>query len=217
MRDQTIENSYRMFRNATREHELTIKHDDGLYRHLHCAKPGTGIWSFDIVTWPGHLSIGGDIDSYVFARTPDMFEFFAGSGDGPHGINPHYWGEKVVTRARRPEREYSPDAFKTAVVTDFMQCRDAYPGESAEIFRAIRDFVLDSDYIDQAEHARAAVDRFEHRTRSGKTFDFGDWIEWNITDWSPHFLRACHAIVWGIRGYRKVKAGTKVEAVAANA
>lgn len=206
MDDEIIENSYRAFCVDTRDHVMTVLHDDGLYRHLRCAKPGTGIYSFDIVTWPGHLSIGGDLEGYVFARTPDMFEFFADSGHS-RGINPGYWGEKVVTHGgSHPEREYSPDLFKAVVVAEFMQQRHWYPGESAEIFRAVRDFVLDEEYIHHGESARSTLDRFEYQTASGKVFTFEDWYEWNISDWSWHFLRACHAIVWGIAQYRRVKA-----------
>ncbi|WP_305781243.1 hypothetical protein [Nocardia nova] len=204
MRDETIANSYRIHLAETRDHVLTIKHDDGLYRHLRCAKPGTGIYSFDIVTWPGHLSIGGDIDGYVFARIPDMFEFFTLHGGG---IDPGYWGEKVVTRSEsRPDRDFSSDAFKSAVVGEFMSQRDRFPGESRELFRRIREDVIQAGG-EYAESAHAALHEFRYRSpESGKTFEFGDWWEMNLTDWSPNFLRACWAIVWGIEAYRKAKA-----------
>ena len=35
------------------EHELTVRRDDGLYRHLRFQKPGTWIYGFDLITWPG--------------------------------------------------------------------------------------------------------------------------------------------------------------------
>lgn len=202
MKDATIENSYRIHLAETRDHVLTIKHDDGLYRHLHCGKLGSGIYSFDIVTWPGHLSIGGDLDGYVFARVPDMFEFFTLHGDG---INPGYWGEKVVTRSGRfPDREFSPDAFKSAVVEEFWTFRDQFPGEARALFHAIREDVIEAGG-EYAESAHEALRDFTYCSKSGARFEFGDWWEMNLTDWSPHFLRACWAIVWGIREYRKAK------------
>src|SRR5690348_12248442 len=78
------------FADNTAEHELTILHGDGLYRHIRMQKPGTGMYHYDLVTWPGYLAISGDLDSYVFSRVRDMFTFFRG-----RGINPSYWAEKV--------------------------------------------------------------------------------------------------------------------------
>lgn len=205
MRDKTIDDSYRAFCAATREHVLTVEHDDGLYRHLHCAKPGTGLYSFDIVTWPGHLSIGGDIASYVFARDRDMFNFFATHVDR-YGINPGYWGEKVVScaGAPHPEREFSPEAFTSAVVEEFWSQRDRFAGDSADLFRRIRQEVIE-EASEYAETAREALRNFEFHAQ-GRTFYFSDWWELNVTDWSWHFLRACHAIVWGIDAYRQATA-----------
>lgn len=93
------------FQRETARHEMTILHDDGLYRHLRARKPGSGLYWFDIVTWPGSLAIRGDINSaYVFSRMTDMFEFFQGSRDGR--INPDYWAEKLP-EGRRSAQAYS--------------------------------------------------------------------------------------------------------------
>lgn len=78
---------------AFAEHELTVLRDDGPYRHLRCAKPGTYVYGFDIVTWPGYLCICGDIGCWTFSRITNMIEFF-GKNLGM-GINPHYWSEKL--------------------------------------------------------------------------------------------------------------------------
>lgn len=76
---------------AFSDHEMTVKHENGIYRHLRFVKPGTWMYGFDIVTWPGHLFVGGDIESFTFARVNDMIPFFAHAE-----INPHYWSEKLV-------------------------------------------------------------------------------------------------------------------------
>ena len=88
------------FQRETAEHEMTVLHEDGLYRHvrfMHVATdPETGkrsrssFYWFDLLTWPGCLAINGDCGSYVFSRIEDMFTFFTGSR-----INPGYWAEKV--------------------------------------------------------------------------------------------------------------------------
>lgn len=43
------------------EHELTVLHEDGLYRHLRFARPNSGQYHFSIVTWPGYLAYTGDM------------------------------------------------------------------------------------------------------------------------------------------------------------
>lgn len=90
------------------DHELTILRDDGLYRHLRCAQPGTGSYWFEIVTWPGALAIRGDAgDGYLFSRIDDMLEFFRRPDQR---INPQYWAEKLGQGCRRVE-VYSEDVL----------------------------------------------------------------------------------------------------------
>jgi hypothetical protein len=98
------------FARETRWHKMTVLHDDGLYRHLRCVRPKSGLYWFDIVTWPGSLAIRGDLNAaYVFSRTTDMFEFFrARSSDK---INPHYWAEKL-SEGRRSVQTYSSDLLR---------------------------------------------------------------------------------------------------------
>lgn len=40
-------------------HQLTVLHDEGLYRHLRMAVPGMSMWHWEVVTWAGHLPITG--------------------------------------------------------------------------------------------------------------------------------------------------------------
>ena len=73
--------TYADFVEQTKDHDLVILHDDGLYRHLRVQAPGTRMWSWDVTTWPGRLATSGDIaDGHVFSREPDMLQFFAIAG-----------------------------------------------------------------------------------------------------------------------------------------
>lgn len=193
-------NSRREFQLSTACHEMTVLHDDGLYRHLRFAKPGTGIYRFDLVTWPGHLSITGDLEGYTFCREPDMFGFFAGC-DGD--INPGYWAEKLV--AKSVVKEFDEDSFTQLVVDDFMERRHDY-SEAAPIFRAIRDRVLDDLHGYSEQEARERLEQFDYCGPNGEVFEYSDVWEWDLTDWSVHYLRALQAIVWGINQYRTAKA-----------
>lgn len=80
-------------------HRLEIIRDDGLYRHLRMQQPGTSNYYYDVITWPGYLTVTGDMGTWTFSRIADMFDFF-GAWEG--GINTHYWSEKLeLVRAVR--------------------------------------------------------------------------------------------------------------------
>ncbi|QTJ65009.1 hypothetical protein HYG77_04940 [Rhodococcus sp. ZPP] len=174
----------------TTEHVMTVLRDDGVYRHLVFARPGTGIWRFDLITWPGNLVITGDLESYHFAREHDMVDFFAAG----RGINPDYWGEKV--RGRTKLKRYSPEQFKQQVIAQFMEDRHYLPGPNLPLWQAIRSEVL--AYADDGEHeARRALDNFRRQN-----YTFYDVWEWDFRDWDHHYLLCCHAIRWGVAKYR---------------
>jgi hypothetical protein len=200
--DLTYAAAHRDWMGYAKDLELTVLHDDGLYRHLRFRSPN-GWFSYDLVTWPGHLYVGGGLDGYTFVRLDDMFTFFADSNEGR--INPSYWQEKI-TAAGRPAREWSPELFKSAVVEHFWSRRERFP-KALPLWSKIREELLrTSDWevsvSEYADTARAALDAFYYYSDDHGEFTFGDWQEWNTTEWSPHYLRACWAIVWGISQYR---------------
>ncbi|MDV6271087.1 hypothetical protein [Rhodococcus globerulus] len=193
----------REFDLSVTEHEMTILRDDEQYRHIRFQKPGTSIYWFDLITWPYHLVISGDLEAFHFSREEDMFGFFAGSGSSyEHGINPHYWGEKIQGSAKW--RVYSPELFTQLVVEDFWERRHDYEGDVVELWREIKDGVL--EYAEFESEARSALHNFRHLDIKGGDFEFYDTWEWAFTDYDIHYLRSLHAIVWGIKKYRAAKA-----------
>src|SRR5690606_6313074 len=107
--------THERFLAETAEHAINVLHDDGLYRHIRCQRPGTYIYGFDIVTWPGFLTICGDMGTYTFARDTDMFTFF-GPLREDRGINPHYWSEKLqAPRGRGSVKKWNEDVFRANV------------------------------------------------------------------------------------------------------
>ncbi|WP_084501471.1 hypothetical protein [Nocardia xishanensis] len=174
---------------------MTVLHDDGLYRHIQFGARGSVGW-FELVTWPGYLAITGDFYSFTFARISDMFEFFSASG--MERINPGYWAEKLVARGTDIEA-VSAEKFTTEVVRYFWERREDWIGENAALFHEIRE-----DVLSHAGHGseRFALDDFRYWFDDGTPFTFEDSWEWDLNDWSIHYLRACHAIVWGINKYR---------------
>lgn len=187
-----------MFARETAGHEMTVLHDDGLYRHLRFMTPSYGsIYSYDLITWPGCLTIRGDIaDAYTFVRLADMFQFFRADNGR---INLDYWSEKLDGDRDRVQT-YDLDSFEQQVKEHVVQAiRDgsAPRGLGAEITREIFQW----GDITHEDGARKELESFEY-----EGWRFEDAWEWNFRDWHPGFLRACHAIVDGIARYDKIRA-----------
>jgi hypothetical protein len=184
------------FADDTAKHAMTILHDDDLYRHLRfTSNPrGYGEYWFDLITWPGCLTIRGDYgDAYTFTRERDMLPFFRSRRGG---INPDYWSQKLDGH-RESAQVYSEDVFKQIVTELFVsavECGDAPRG----LGRAVRAEILNQDLVDERE-ARDLLEGFEF-----EGFDFGETWEFGFRDYERSFLWACNAIVWGIRRYDKV-------------
>ncbi|MEU9310924.1 hypothetical protein [Streptomyces sp. NPDC048256] len=159
------------FARDTAQHQMTVLHDDGLYRHLKFMNPGHGsIGSFELITWPYNLVVkAGWVFAFDIDATPDMFELFRRTALKGQ-INPGYWQEKV--RAGRDEVvDYNPELLKAnvedyvkgwvedAADDDFEQkLRAAVHGHffsdtadynvefEAEALRALSDFDFDTHY-----------------------------------------------------------------------
>lgn len=201
-----IEDVHKRFVDDTVTHEMTVLQDDGLYRHLRFQKPGTIIYRFDIVTWPGYLAFVGDAGNWLFARTADMLEFFVPDGrEATAGINPHYWSEKLVAPRPDAAETYSYQAFRQHVLEWFTDVagdappRGLTPAAKAELRDAVNEQLL-SPHLDgiHNEHAAHALLRdFEHNG-----IRISDSWEWNLRDWRHDFVWCCYAIVSGIKSYR---------------
>lgn len=209
------------FVEATAEHTLTVIKDDGVYRHLRVGKPGTGIWSWSIVTWPGHLAITGDVaEGYVFARVTDMLDFFrSGSRDG-RSIDFRYWAEKVLGRSRNDLEVDSEAAFLEAVHYDLFVEGQISEGVEADI-RADNPALADQIAALRQQIWNDAKNPYEHADDDFYKWlaeysvevpedlkdliylrhDEKEWTPWahdyyemNLQDWDSNFLIACWAL-----------------------
>lgn len=168
-------------------HEMIVKKNDGLYRHLTFTKPGTNCNRFDLVTWPGYLAYSGDMGCYVFARIADMFEFFRRETDDGLQINLGYWQEKVEARDRDGIKEYSADVF-CEHVRRWLDEAEA----SAADREAAEDEVL--NMADDSHAAYSAAMSFEGPDGT----KFTDFWEVDSTEYTYRFIWCCYAMVWGI-------------------
>ncbi|HTJ70245.1 MAG TPA: hypothetical protein VL551_22095 [Actinospica sp.] len=193
------------FARETADHVMTIAHDDGHHRHLKFRGAKDWAYWFDLITVPGALIFRGDGASFVFARVPDMFEFFRSNPDrATRRINPHYWAEKL-TSDRASVKTYSRERLEQLVAEHLEEAEEKFPGVTAAWGFLTED---SSDYdLDYAESARQALNAFEY-----SKFHFTDTWEWDLNDFDWWYLWACHAIVWGIAQYDQATAAVLASA-----
>lgn len=191
------------FDKRTAEHQLEILRDDGLYRHLRCRKPGTGIDGFDLVTWPGFLCYCGDMGEYVFQRCDDMLAFFRRGLDLEPPLE--YWAERCVAQDRDGIKEYCSDKARQ-VITEWLDDRDA----TGSLRQEVEDEIL--CLVDDGEHVlRNAIEPFEYlgpdgeKDGPGRGWRFEDFYEADLTVWTYRFRFCCYALTWAVQRYDAMK------------
>lgn len=186
------------FAEETAEHVMEVCSDNGVYRHIRFQEPGTVMYHFDLVTWPGHLVIAGDCGDFMFTRIRDMFDFF----DGP-AINPHYWAEKLrpSSAIRGMSTRYSYDVLKQYVLEWYVSVSAQFElgrDDSVKLRQSLQELILDDPACLTSEHhAHQCLRDFVWR---GNTI--ADTFEWELREYDSQFLWCCHAIVWGIKTYK---------------
>jgi hypothetical protein len=192
-----------LFLADTKNHQIEIRRDDGIYRHIKVRSPGTIHYGFDIITWPGWLCYTGDMGSYTFQRLEDMFEFFRrkvpGADPGHLEINTGYWGEKVQAEDRNGRvREFDADKFRSRLKEIL-----THRGADNALLEAVQEEVLDAFSERDEREARELADGFRFE---GKVV-FSDLWDYDFKGPSYHFVWCCYALAWTIREYDKQKAG----------
>lgn len=212
------------------QHEMIIQHDqdspdgDSAFRHVTFKRPGSMVYRFDLVTWPGYLAVSGDMGSFMFSRIPDMFEFFRPIEGKPVGINPGYWGEKCTAGEMK---EWSSDVFVKSVWKHFdcyeedEEDEDAVRLVRSEIQSELRDFDnaweatewLNNFRVCFAGHRQSFHQWESRRWRArAQDFYFQDWFDWVRTeDYCYHYIWILYAISYGVRAYDKYTANPAYE------
>jgi hypothetical protein len=203
------------FAKETAAHEMTVLHDDGLYRHLRFKDPNYfGYW-FDLITVPGVLIFRGDGASYVFARITDMFEFFRSGtwDDGLIHINQRT-APRGISRAVRDLLENGDITHEDGARRELEEFRYGDTVKVSCTCGAEDEFAEPSVAESwRRRHITPENAQAQHRVKRERVegFRFYDVWEWDFKDFDWRFLWACHAIVWGIQQYDALKAAQKAE------
>lgn len=184
------------FQRDTTDHTMRVHRDDGLYRHIEFSNSGSSVYRFDLVTWPGYLTVCGDMGTWTFSRTADMFEFFGGKKD----INPGYWGEKLQSGAGSRGvdicMEFDEASFKSGLRNLLAEYQEE-PDDASDFAITINE-ILEGDYSHEHQACQALYDS-----------DLPNPLELmeglTMKRYSHHYLWILHAIVWGIQQYNTSK------------
>lgn len=186
------------FLKCVSNHQMEVLLNNGVYRHLRFKAPDTGNQHFHLVTFPGRLVYCGDMGSYVFQRTQDMFAFFRRPD---RGVNLEYWSEKVDAQDRDGVTEFSRDRVKEIVreiVSD--QAEDLDESDKPKLEEEL-ELLLES--IDSDAHELSDVVRVAE-SLGNELIDsawFSDLWEYSTETYTYRFQWACYAIAWGIEQY----------------
>jgi hypothetical protein len=221
------------FQQDVAEHGITILRNDDVYRHIRFSRPGTSCYHFDLITWPGVLCYTGDMGTYVFSRTRDMFDFFRNDRayNQARGraltINLGYWSEKLLAvdggRNGGKAKEFDEDKFKRVIneyrVNWMRSAKEmgALDKEGRrELWESVDDEVM-RQLEDGGDRAQIAAYDFSHTKSSNGQRDmhwsFQDLFEHDFTEYTHHFVWCCYALAWGIEQFDKATAPVVEEVV----
>lgn len=169
------------------EHQITVLHADGLYRHWRCQKLNEWNLWFDIVTWPGSLCIEGDMGTYIFSRTKDMVSFMRSSC-----MSYDYAAEKCKAHDGRL-REFREERFEM-LLTEAEACDDDTLTRQEQY-----EFVQK-----RKEKTQEIRNRYRERSEDPSEarwamYESGLWDGSDMPsceDFTYHFLWCLHAIKW---------------------
>lgn len=196
-----------IFLRDTRDHRLTIHQNEGVYRHMTMARPGSSVCHFNVTTFPGYLVFTGDMGCFTFSRTNDMFGFMdIGDrwNDARPSIDYHYWSEKCRAEDTNSSgrEEFDSHAFTTAVRTllrEHMSDKDMPLSDRKTIvddarFNVLQDFGDYTEATEAARHWRCPITG-EHPLYDA--WDYGPFLKPSYS-----FRWACWAIAYTIRCFR---------------
>jgi hypothetical protein len=166
------------FRADTAEHVLTeVRPSDGVYRHLRFGKPDSGVYGVQIITWPHHLCVVGDMGEWLWRQDRDVLAKFSGD-------SPDYWAGKLRASGKDdPAYRYDPEIAKdvlTREVTAWDAARPLVPYAS----------VL-PDLLESADEGEAVL---RHEIANESSGPFTDAWEWDFHGLNPRYLWVCHAV-----------------------
>lgn len=196
------------FMEDVKNHTMTIQADDpGIgYRRIIFSNDGSSIQRFELVTWPNYLCITGDMGTYIFYRTYDMFNFFRSP---KLKINPDYWSQKLqADDIHDKHKGFSREIFEARVWDFYDQSIEIY--HDLEFVEDLRKCIQE-EIISCSSDERSAYDAiadWPDNVSVPEDYEdiFQDFFDGGGTeDYSYRFIWCLYAIVWGINKYDEAR------------
>ena len=184
--------------------EMTVLHDEGVYRHLRFKHPEQSMYWYDLVTWPGCLTFHGDMGTWTFAREHDMaLQFFSEQGYA----NASYWSEKLQGGGgQRGAQVFSPERFREHIREEYRQHIEARGiSADAELWQDIHQTFMDDWAPEDQSTCITTAQGYvwpRHFAPGPEAFSMPDAWEWDCMVWDHAFLWACQGIRAGLALYR---------------
>lgn len=167
----------RHFASDFAEATMTVRREDGLFRHVDWSAPKT-MNRLTVITWPHNLLVAGSHGSYHFERWGDdegeILDFFR-SRDPLKNLNA--WSNKLAN-GWASVREYDQSRLVQQVKDEVAEA--VREGAPRGLRAAVRERILESDLLGSKDLAMGLVHDFEHgviyRTECscGASKDHGD-------------------------------------------
>jgi hypothetical protein len=168
----------------TEGHELTILHDDGPYKHLLFKTPGESFYWYELIFWPGMMTMSGDMGTWSFRPygNTDVMGWFRANpdralrADDGYKINPDYWTQKLEAghlRGAKVAKEYDP-----TLLAQHLRDRLRESAEDEGVPKVAIDVLLsrlENLIRGFGEHGGNPVD--EHTDRQD-AYDYSDEVHW---------------------------------------
>lgn len=217
------EPTQREFLKDVSTHDMIVVLEGKEHRHLVFRRKDFSFnQRFEVITFPGTLVYTGDMGTFVFSRTSDMFTFFRGKDNGALKINPYYWSEKLQAGSgcgRPIAQEYDGDYFKKNVL-DSLKSYGLKGKSKQQVIEELSWIDFDQPESVVMKELYDFDCKFDHEVpeEHNKSFGFDAPYEIPSKVWTYHFIWCCYAIVWAIRVYdkAKLKAAQKGKPNAAN-
>lgn len=185
------------------KHEMSVKHNDGIYKHVVFRAPNSSKYWFEIVTWPGSLSINGDCGSFTFSRITNMVDFFcADNFDVLSTTAPNfgYWSNKCTASDTADGiREFDLEAFREnaqkEIESAIEHAGDELRAASAQLCRKVFFSRVVKPHFEFEWEARAAINSFEYES-NGITIHIVDFYEHKCQKYSSNYEWCCYALAW---------------------
>lgn len=141
------------------EATMTVRREDGLFRHIDWSAPKS-MSRLTLITWPHNLLIAGSHGSYHFERwgndDGEIFDLFR---DGNPIQRLTYWANRLAN-GRDSVREYDQDRLVQQVKDEVAEA--VREGAPRGLRAAVREQILESDQLGSKDLAMGLVYNFEH-------------------------------------------------------